>query len=197
MVHEKAVTVLLTASDEADCLNGDVMGYLRNGRLLVEDSPRVLLQSYNVTNISKLLYCVAIADHHLSVGEKSLTNRTESTESIESGGFTVTDQDVTAVVCLSDSTIGRPTHMLLTQKSKLSWLTSSICRYCCGRTLVRSRQLSRFVRIWTLVQSSTLSLCRAYLFLLAYLLLPIILIAFYYYSVKDVITISLGVGKRV
>lgn len=193
MVHENNVTVLLTASDASDCLMGDIMGYLRNGRLIVEDSPSVLLQSYNVTTISKLLYCVSIADHHITPSDQRTSKLSESMGSIVSGGFTLTTQEVvTSDVNIDVNNKSNQANILIEKKRKCSPL---VCEWCLRRIISRSRQRSRFVRIWIIVRWCLLNITRGYMVQLAYLLLPIILIMFYYYSVKDFVQIDLGIGK--
>lgn len=56
------MAVLMTTSDQAECMNADIMGYLRNGKILAEDSPEVLFKKFNVKNIDQVLYCIAVAD---------------------------------------------------------------------------------------------------------------------------------------
>lgn len=96
MVDREKCTVLLTASDESECQCGDVMGYLRNGKLIAEDAPGVLLKTYNVPSISQLLYCVSIAEHiSPDVAELDLLGpewlqSDSSRASVRSGGFTMT-----------------------------------------------------------------------------------------------------------
>lgn len=195
MVTQNKVTVLLTASDESDCLNGEVMGYLRNGRLLVEDSPSVLLQSFNVLTISKLLYCVSIADHHIFSAEKRYTSSTDSLGSIVSGGFTVT-QNMFTVIDELEPEIILPKPILVKDNQRKYSLMAVLYQWCHKRKIARLRQSSKFEQIWTMTRWATLAILRSYVVQLAYVLLPILFITFYYYSVKDFVRIDLGIGTH-
>lgn len=196
MVHDNEVTVLLTTSDPSECRNGDIMGYLRHGRLIIEDSPSVLLQLYNVSTISKLLYCVSIADHHISTRDKRASKSHESLYSIISGGFTLTTHEApfAALKEVKSQTSYQPNIVI--ENNGVGQCLRCQCRWCQPqRQIARSRQRSKFVQLWTIFQWVTLTILRSYMIQLAYLLLPIVLISFYYYSVKDFVQIDLGVGK--
>lgn len=208
MVHDNRVTVLLTASDEADCMSGDIMGYLRNGRLLVEDSPSVLLQLYNVSTISKLLYCVSVADHHIPADKRWSLPASESAFSIVSGGFTLTTSDA----AVAGGAAAETTDRRETNNGNVSTMRSDgehkkfprshqhqplFLRLFFRRKLVRARQRSKCVRLRSILQLLSLALARGYMSQLAYLLVPILLVTFYYYSVKNHLGIDLGVGKHI
>lgn len=205
MIHKNHVTVLMTTSDESDCLNGDIMGYLRNGQLLVEDSPNVLMQSYGVSTISKLLYCVSIADHHLTSNDRRLTALTErdaneSMTSIVSGGFTLTANET-----VNDSADDNEVLNKMPKNSRPVGHLNRVSKYfgrglwsmCSTNAIVRSRQRSKVVRLWTLFQWGILSVTRSYLMQIVYIVFPIVLLCMYYYSVKDFLEIDLGIGELI
>ena len=59
---DENVTILLTTTDMQDCENADMMGYLRNGRIIEQNKPQYLMEKYNVNTIEKLAYCIVMKD---------------------------------------------------------------------------------------------------------------------------------------
>lgn len=60
MQRNFGMTILLSTSDSEECLRGDFISYLRNGRVIETCRPTELLSKWSVDSIEKALYCIAV-----------------------------------------------------------------------------------------------------------------------------------------
>lgn len=204
MVAMRDLTVLLTAADESECMWGDVMGFVRNGRLIAEDAPNVLLKKYNVAVLGQMLYCVSVTEHWSAEAiNLEPVQRVGSKSSIESGGFTlsldIADDDVRTIgENRTQPTDFRHAKMLPeSDEWKLCCCGRATClRFFCAcsrRTTVPLEPL--FWPRWrTMLHWRVLTLYRNVLPLMLHIVLPIFALIFYYYAVNGLIgSVQLGV----
>lgn len=171
MVSTNKVTVLLTASDESECMWGDVMGYLRNGKLIAEDSPTVLMRSYNVRTISQLLFCVSVAENLSPAVTKLFVPdwASRSGTSIKSGGFTYT---------LDDSIpVQRKVDIKIDQQNRWNLFIGH-------RLLPNPPQQSFRKRLWANTWLQFRAIYRSPSQLLLHFLLPIVCVLIYFFAAK-------------
>lgn len=194
LIKVNQTTVFLTTSDSNECENADLIGYLREGKIIFEDSPNNLLTKYFVNSMEKVFFCVT-----MQLGEpfresavkvtndvsSNLSRRTSQT-SLVSGGFTVTNEDVL---------YNEPTKKIPDIHNK------EIFDYS------KKRRQNKFEPVMTpsttfpkrilyLFEKEFVSFFRNYQKVFAYLFLPVICILLFFYTVGGKLTgLKLGIGK--
>ncbi|XP_037034865.1 ABC transporter G family member 23-like [Bradysia coprophila] len=90
MVDNEKTTILMTCCDEVDVKYADTVGYLRNGQIIIEESPADLMKRYNIWNFNDLILSISVAElNQFEVVDSEKTKR-KDTASIKSGGFDIT-----------------------------------------------------------------------------------------------------------
>lgn len=189
LIKENNTTVFLTTSDSNECENADLIGYLREGKIILEDSPNNLLTKYFVNSMEKVFFCVTMQlGEPLRESSVKVTNdvssnlsRRTSETSLVSGGFTVTNEDVL---------YNEPTKKIPNIHNK------EIFDYS------QKRRNSKFEppsttfpnRVLYLFEKEFIGFIRNYQKIFAYLLLPVICILLFFYTVGGQLTgLKLGI----
>lgn len=188
LIRNNNTTVLLTTCDSHECENADIIGYLREGKIVLEDSPNHLLTRYNVNSMEKVFFCVTmqmgepfrepsiiVADDVLSVG---------SHVSIVSGGFTPTDDDVF---------LNEPTKQVPEIHSKVFDYSSRVSEKNKFEAVMTPSTTSSN-RLLYLFEKELFGFFRNTQKIFAYLILPVICILLLYYTVGGKLTeLRLGI----
>lgn len=193
LIKEKSTTVFLTTSDSHECENADRIGYLREGKIILEDSPTNLLTKYFVNSMEKVFFCVTMQmgepfrEQAVKVNDDTSLNLSRASQtSLRSGGFTVTNEDV----LYSEPTKKIPDiynkeifdYSQKRRKNKLEYVMTPSTT-CWNRLLYLFEK--EFVGFFRNTQK-----------IFAYLILPVICILLFFYTVGGKLTgLKLGIGK--
>lgn len=190
LIKENGTTVFLTTSDSHECENADLIGYLREGKIILEDSPTNLLTKYSVNSMEKVFFCVTMQmgepfrEQAVKINDDVYSRASQT--SLVSGGFTVSNEDV----LYNDPTKEVPDihnkeifdYSKKIQQNKLE--------------SVMKPSTTSWNRLLYLFEKEFFSFFRNRQKLFAYLILPVICILLFFYTVGGKLTgLRLGIGK--
>lgn len=193
LIKENSTTVFLTTSDSHECENADLIGYLREGKIILEDSPTNLLTKYFVNSMEKVFFCVTMQtgepfkEQAVKVNDDISSNLSITSQtSLRSGGFTVTNEDV----LYNEQTkkvpdIYNEEIFDYSQKKRQNKLDA-----------VMIPSTTSWNRLLYLFEKEFIGFFRNTQKIFAYLILPVICILLFFYTVGGKLSgLRLGIGK--